>query len=96
MREVIDVDAAVENTMVVFEAIESLRKDTEEGWNKLAVPLNQVIKANNASNSGLRKRDVQLAHREDIMDGRVCANWVKIDELNAKVTLAILGAPVEY
>ena len=30
------------------------------------------------------------------MDGRVCANWVKIDELSAKVTLAILDASVEY
>ena len=94
--EVIDVDAAVENTMVVFKAIESLRKDTEEGWRKLAVPLDQVIEANNASNVGLKKRDVQLAHREDIMDGRVCANRVKIDELRAKVTLAILDALVEY
>ena len=41
--------------------------------------------ANNASNVGLKKRDVQLARREDIMDGRVCANRVKIDELSAKV-----------
>ena len=30
------------------------------------------------------------------MDGRVCANRVKIDELNAKVTLAILDVLVEY
>ena len=30
------------------------------------------------------------------MDGRVCANRVKIDELRAKVTLAILDASVEY
>ena len=95
-REVIDVDAATENTMVVFSAIEELRKDTEEGWKKLAVLLNQVIKANNASNIGLKKRDVQLTRREDIMDGRVCANRVKIDELNAKVALAILDALVEY
>ena len=95
-REVIDVDAAAENTMVVFSAIEELRKDTEGGWNKLAVPLNQVIEANNTSTAGLRKRDVQLARREDIMDGRVCANRVKIDELNAKVALAILDALVEY
>ena len=94
--EVIVVDAAVENTMVVFSAIEELRKDTEDGWKKLAVPLDQVIEANNASNIGLKKRDVQLACREDIMDGRVCANRVKIDELNAKVTLAILDALVEY
>ena len=95
-REVIDVDAAAENTMVVFEAIESLRKDTEDGWKKLAVPLDQVIEANNASHIGLKKRDVQLARREDIMDGRVCANRVKIDELSAKVALAILDALVEY
>ena len=94
--EVIDVDAAAENTMVVFLAIKELRKDTEEGWKKLAVPLDQVIEANNASNVGLKKRDVQLACREDIMDGRVCANQVKIDELNAKVALAILDALVEY
>ena len=95
-REVIDVDAATENTMMVFEAIESLRKDTEEGWNKLAVPLDRVIEANNASTTGIKKRDVQLARREDIMDGRVSANRVKIDELRAKVTLAILDALVEY
>ena len=94
--EVIDVKATVENTMVVFSAIEELRKDTEEGWKKLVVPLDQVIEANNASNIGLKKRDVQLARWEDIMDGRVCANQVKIDELHAKVTLAILDALVEY
>ena len=94
--EVIDVNAAAENTMVVFLAIEELRKDTEEGWRKLAVPLDQVIEANDASNVGLKKRDVQLAHREDIMDGRMCANRVKIDELRAKVTLGILDALVEY
>ena len=34
----------------------------------MAVPLDQVIEANNASNVGLKKRDVQLARREDIMD----------------------------
>ena len=81
----IDIDASVENTMVVFSAIEELRKDTEEGWKKLVVPLDQVIEANNTSNVGLKKRDVQLARWEDIMDGWVCANRVKIDELRAKV-----------
>ena len=94
--EVIDIDAIAENTMVVFLAIEALRKDTEEGWQKLAVPLDQVIKVNNASNVGLKKKDVQLARREDIMDGRVCANRVKINELCAKVTLGILDTLVEY
>ena len=59
-KEVIDVDSTVENTMVVFSAIESLRTDMEEGWKKLAIPLEQVIKANNATNIGLKKRDVQL------------------------------------
>ena len=92
----IDVDATAENAMVVFLAIEELRKDTEEGWKKLAVPLDQVIEANNASNLGLKKRDMQLARWEDIMDGRVCANRVKINELSAKVTLGILDALVEY
>ena len=91
----IDVDAAAENTMVVFSAIEELRKDTEEGWKKLAVPLDQVIEANNASNVGLKKRDVQLACREDIMDGRVAANRVKIDELRSKVALGVLDTLVE-
>ena len=91
-REVIDVDAAAENTMVVFSAIEELRKDTEDSWKKLAAPLEQVIEANNLTNKGLRKRDVQLSCREDIMDGRVCANRVKLDELSAKVALAILDA----
>ena len=92
----IDVDAAVENTMVIFSAIEELRKDTEEGWKKLAVPLDQVIEANNASNMGLKKRDVQLARQEDIMDGRVCANRVKINKLCAKVVFVILDTLVEY
>ena len=55
---VIDVDAAVENMMVMFSAIEELRKDTEEGWKKLAVPLEQVIEANNTTNVGLKKWDV--------------------------------------
>ena len=92
----IDVDVATENTMVVFSAIEELRKDTEEGWKKLTVPLDQVIEANNASNVGLKKRDVQLARREDIMDGCVCANRIKIDKLCSKVALGILDALVEY
>ena len=95
-KQVIDVDPGVENTMVVFSAIEELRKDTKEGWKKLAAPLDQVIEANNASNIGLKKRDVQLAHREDIMDSRVSANRVKVDELCAQVTLVILDALVKY
>ena len=60
------IDAAAENTMVIFSAIKELRKETEEGWKKLAVPLDQVIEANNASNVGLKKRDVQLVRQEDV------------------------------
>ena len=41
-REVINVDAAAENTMVVFLAIEELRKDTEEGWKKLGLTMPQT------------------------------------------------------
>ena len=89
-KEVIDVDAAAENTMVMFSALEELRKDTKKGWEKLAVPLEQVIQANNASTDSMRKRDIQLATREDIMDGRVFVTRVKVDSLHVKVTLVIL------
>ena len=94
-KEVINVDAAVENTMVIS-AIKELRKDTKEGWKKLATPLEQVIEANNASTVRLKKRDVQLARQEDIMDGRVLANRVKVDELRTQATLAILDTIVKY
>ena len=70
-REVIDVDASVENTMVMFSAIEALRTDTEVGWKKLAEPLEQVITINNASTVRLKKRDIQLSRQEDIMDGEL-------------------------
>ena len=81
---------------MVFSALEQLRKDTGEGWKKLAVPLEQVIDANNATNVGLKKRDVQLSCWEDITDGRVLANRVKVDEMRAQVTLVILDALVKY
>ena len=77
-QEVINMDASVGNTMVVFLAIEGLRKETEDGWKKLARFLEQVIEANNASNVGLRKRDRDLARQEDIMDRRVSANRVTL------------------
>ena len=74
MREVIDVDAASENTIHIYSAIEELHRETEDSWKKLAVPLDQVIEANNASNCHLKQRDVNLSAREDIMDGRVARN----------------------
>ena len=81
---------------MVISAIKELRKDTKEGWKKLATPLEQVIEANNASTVRLKKRDVQLARQEDIMDGRVLANRVKVDELRTQATLAILDTIVKY
>ena len=88
-KEVINVDAASENAVHIYLAIEELRRETEDGWKKFAVPLEQVIEANNASNVHLKKRDVNLTRREDIMDGRVANNRVKISALQAKVTLGI-------
>ena len=67
-------DVASENTVHIYSAIEELRRETEDGWKKLAVPLDQVIEANNASNCHLKQRDIDLSVREDIMDGRVARN----------------------
>ena len=75
-REVTDVDVASENAVHIYSAIEELHQETEDGWKKLAVPLDQVIKANNASNRHLKQHDVDLSAREDIMDGRVTCNQV--------------------
>ena len=84
-REVIDVDAASENAVHIYSAIKELRRETEDGWKKLAVPLDQVIKANNASNCHLKQHDINLSAREDIMDGRVAHNRVRVQELQTKV-----------
>ena len=73
-REVIDVDAASENTVTIYSAIEELHRETEDGWKKLAVPLDQVIEANNALNWHLKQQDVDLTAHEDIMDGWVARN----------------------
>ena len=91
IKEVIDVDVASENTIHIYSAIEELRQETKDGWKKLAVPLDQVIEANNASNCHLKQRDVDLTAREDIMDGRVARNRVRVNKLQTKVTLGILG-----
>ena len=91
-KEVIDVDAASENAVHIYSAIEELRRETEDSWKKLAVPLEQVIEAHNATNIQLKKRDGDLTKREDIMDGRVANNRVKINAMQTKVTLALLGS----
>ena len=90
-KEVIDVDAALENAVHIYSAIEELRRETEDSWKKLAVPLEQVIEANNTSNRHLKQRDVDLTAREDVMDGLVARNRVQVNELQTKVTLAILS-----
>ena len=90
-KEVIDVDAASENAVHIYSTIEELRRETEDSWKKLAVPLEQVIKAHNTTNIHLKKRDGNLTRREDIMDGQVANNRVKISAMQAKVTLAIFG-----
>ena len=84
-------DATSENAVHIYSAIEELRQETEDGWKKLAMPLDQVIKANNTSNRHLKQRDVNLTAREDTMDGWVARNQVRVNELQTKVTLAVLG-----
>ena len=91
MKEVIDVDVASKNAVHIYSAIEELCRETKDGWKKLAVPLDQVIEANNASNRHLKQRDTNLSAREDIMDRRVARNCVRVNELQTKVTLVVLG-----
>ena len=90
MKEVIDVDAASENAICIYLAIEELHRETKDSWKKLALPLDQVIKAKNTSNRHLKQRDIDLAAREDIMDGWVARNQVRVTELQAKVMLVVL------
>ena len=81
---------------MMFLAIEELCKETETAWGKLAVPLEQAITANNATTAGLKKWDMMISHCEDIMDRRVCANQVKIEDLQAKVTSATLDTLAKH
>ena len=81
----INVDAVSENAVHIYLAIEELCQETKDGWKKLAVPLDQVVEANNASNRHLKQCDVNLSAREDIMDGRVARNRVRVNELQMKV-----------
>ena len=78
-------DTVSEDTVHIYSAIEELCQETEDGWKKLAVPLDQVIEANNTSNHHLKQRDIDLTTREDIMDGRVARNRVQVNELQTKV-----------
>ena len=76
--------------MHIYSAIKELRRETEDRWKKLAVPLEQVIDANNASNRHLKWRDIDISAQEDIMDGRVARNQVRVNELQTKVRLESL------
>ena len=89
-REVINVDSASENAVQLYSALEELRRETEDGWKKLAIPLDQVIEANNASNRHLKQKDVDISARQDIMDRRVARNRVRVNELQTKVRLESL------
>ena len=71
--------------LLTYSAIKELRRETEGGWKKLAVPFDQVIKANNASNRHLKQCNINLSAREDIMDGWVARNQVRVQELQTKV-----------
>ena len=71
--------------LLTYLAIKELRQETKGGWKKLAMPLDQVIKANNASNHHLKQCDINLSAREDIMDGWVAHNQVQVQELQTKV-----------
>jgi hypothetical protein len=67
--EVINVDAAETNAVAVYSKIEELQTECEFAWGKVARPLEQLIRENNLMVKGLKERDMQLAKREDIMDG---------------------------
>lgn len=60
-KEVMDMDMMLENAVVMFSVIKELRKDTKDSWKQLDMPLEEVISANNATNVGLKKRDIQLS-----------------------------------
>ena len=70
--------------MVIFSAIKELRKDTEEGWKKLAVPLDQMIEANNASNIGLKKMTIvfSVAMSTSITSGPLAFSSSRIQASN--------------
>ena len=65
--EVIDVDAQFDSIAQVYQAIKELRQETENGWTKLAGPLEQVIQVHKATEKGLYKRDRQLTQLENII-----------------------------
>ena len=83
-------DSASENAVQLYSALEELRRETEDGWKKLAIPLDQVIEANNASNRHLKQKDVDISARQDIMDRRVARNRVRVNKLQTKVRLESL------
>ena len=89
-KEMIDVDILSDQAIQMYLALEELRKETKEAWQKLARPLSEVIKANNDLGIQIKKKETATSQQEDIMDSRVAANWVKVQELQVKVCLVFL------
>ena len=85
VHEVINMDAVSENTVTIYSTIKELCRETKDSWKKPAMPLDQVIEANNTLNRHLKLRDVDLTKREDIMGGWVSNNKVRISKLQMKV-----------
>ena len=73
-KEVIDIDALSEQAMQMYLALEGLRQETKDAWQKLAKLLAEVIEVNNKL--GIRIKKAVMSQREEIMDGRVAANRV--------------------
>ena len=56
--EVIDVDAQFDSIAQVYQAIKELCKETEDGWAKLANPLEQVIQVHNTTEKCLYSQHI--------------------------------------
>lgn len=83
----INVDTLSDQAVQMCSALEELRRETEEAWQKLARPLVEVIEANNNTGIWVQKHERDFGQCEDVMDGRVAANRVKLQELHNKVHL---------
>ena len=82
-KEVINVNATSKNAVMIYSTIKELWKDTQMNLKKLAHPLSELIKAHNVMEIGLKKRDVQLTQREDIMDKWVTRNRIFPEDMCA-------------
>ena len=88
-KEVIDVDVLSNQAVQMYLAVKELRRETKSTWQKLAKPLSKVIKANNKLGIWMKKNETATSQWEDIMDGRVASNRVKLQELQTGVHLSV-------